>query len=89
MKNQGKNMSVLQDVIDTLLMEKPLDIKHHDHPLSGKYIGLRECHITPDWLLIYAADHKQLILTAIVPEPITICLKSKSSDNCQDMYLII
>lgn len=65
MKSQGKDMSVLQDVIDTLLMEKPLDIKHHDHPLSGKYIGLRECHITPDWLLIYAADHKQLILTAI------------------------
>ena len=65
MKSQGKDMSVLQNVIETLLMEKPLDIKHRDHSLSGKYIGFRECHITPNWLLIYATDHKQLILTAI------------------------
>ena len=65
MKSQGKDMSVLQNVIETLLMEKPLDIKHRDHSLSGKYIGFRECHITPNWLLIYATDRKQLILTAI------------------------
>ncbi|MBQ6610418.1 MAG: type II toxin-antitoxin system YafQ family toxin [Oscillospiraceae bacterium] len=64
MKSQGKDMSLLEDVIDTLLEEKPLEAKHCDHPLSGSYIGFRECHILPDWLLIYAINHGQLILTA-------------------------
>ena len=64
MKSQGKDMSLLEDVIDTLLEEKPLEAKHRDHPLSGSYIGFRECHILPDWLLIYAINHGQLILTA-------------------------
>ena len=64
MKSQGKDMSLLKDVIDTLLEEKPLEARHRDHPLSGSYIGFRECHILPDWLLIYAVNHEQLILTA-------------------------
>ena len=64
MKSQGKDMSLLENVIDTLLEEKPLEAKHRDHPLSGSYIGFRECHILPDWLLIYAINHGQLILTA-------------------------
>ncbi len=64
MKSQGKNMSLLEDVVDTLLEEKPLEARHRDHPLSGSYIGFRECHILPDWLLIYAVNHEQLILTA-------------------------
>lgn len=63
-KSQGKDMSLLENVIDTLLEEKPLEAKHRDHPLSGSYIGFRECHILPDWLLIYAVNHEQLILTA-------------------------
>jgi len=45
MKKQGKDMTLLQDVIDDLLAEKVLDKKHHDHPLSGNYEGFRECHI--------------------------------------------
>ena len=64
MKKQGKNMYLLETVINDLLNEKILDEKYHDHPLSGNYIGFRECHILPDWLLIYAIDHEQLILTA-------------------------
>ena len=64
MKKQGKNMYLLETVINDLLNEKVLDEKYHDHPLSGNYIGFRECHILPDWLLIYAIDHEQLILTA-------------------------
>ena len=64
MKSQGKDMSLLEDVIDTLLEEKPLEARHRDHPLSGSCIGFRECHILPDWLLIYAINHGQLILTA-------------------------
>ena len=51
-------------MIDDLLLEQTLDAKHHDHALSGNYIGFRECHILPDWLLIYAVDKGQLVLTA-------------------------
>ena len=64
MKKQGKDMSLLQTVIDDLLEEKVLDPKYRDHALAGNYIGFRECHILPDWLLVYAADHEQLILVA-------------------------
>ena len=64
MKKQGKDMSLLGEVIDILLAENSLDEKYRDHPLSGNYMGFRECHILPDWLLIYAIDKNQLILTA-------------------------
>ena len=64
MKKQGKDLSLLESVIDDLLNEKVLDEKHSDHPLAGNYLGFRECHIQPDWLLIYAIDQNQLILTA-------------------------
>ena len=64
MKKQGKDLSLLESVIDDLLSEKTLEAKYHDHALSGNYIGFRECHILPDWLLIYAIDKGQLVLTA-------------------------
>ena len=64
MKKQGRNMLLLKSVIDDLLEEKTPDGKYQDHPLVGNYTGFRECHIQPDWLLIYAIDHDQLILTA-------------------------
>lgn len=64
MKKQGKDLSLLAKVINTLLAEKPLNEKHCDHALAGNYIGFRECHIQPDWLLIYAIDQGELILTA-------------------------
>ena len=63
-KNRGLNMDLLKEVIDTLLAEKPLDEKYRDHALVGNYAGFRECHIQPDWLLIYRADKDTLILTA-------------------------
>ena len=63
MKKQGKNLSLLEFVIGTLLKEEPLPEKHHDHGLSGKYTGFRECHIQPDWLLMYKQDKDRLILT--------------------------
>jgi len=58
-------MSLLQFVIDELLAERVLDEKYRDHALVGNYAGFRECHIQPDWLLLYAVDHGQLILTAL------------------------
>lgn len=63
-KKRGYDMSLLEIVIDTLLAEKALDERYRDHRLTGNYSGFRECHILPDWLLIYAVDNGNLILTA-------------------------
>lgn len=48
MKKRGKNLKLLQEVIDTLFEGKLLDAKYKDHALVGNYIGFRECHIQPD-----------------------------------------
>ena len=53
----------LEYVVDTLAAESQLDEKYHDHPLSGNWAGYRECHIRPDWLLIYGIDDNKLILS--------------------------
>ena len=63
-KKRGYNLSLLEEVLNTLLDGKSLDAKYHDHALTGNYLGFRECHILPDWLLIYAIDNGTLILTA-------------------------
>lgn len=60
----GADMKKLDDVLQTLCAEEPLSEKHRDHALVGDYIGFRECHVTPDWLLVYAIDKGKLILTA-------------------------
>jgi len=60
----GLPMHLLDEILETLLAEKPLDPKYNDHALKGDYQGFRECHIQPDWLLIYAIDKGTLILTA-------------------------
>jgi mRNA interferase YafQ len=48
--------SELNAIIEKLANDRPLDIKYKDHPLKGKYFGFRECHIQPDWLLIYKKE---------------------------------
>lgn len=53
MKKRGYDMSLLKEVVRMLETGIPLDEKYHDHPLDGDFIGSRECHIRPDWLLIY------------------------------------
>ena len=63
-KKRGFNLLLLEKLIDTLLQEQPLDMKFCDHELSGQYKGFRECHIQPDWLLIYRIEHKQAVLVA-------------------------
>lgn len=63
-KKRGYNLSLLQDILDKLCAKEPLEPKHRDHALSGLYKGFRECHIQPDWLLIYAIDDDRLILVA-------------------------
>jgi mRNA interferase YafQ len=49
-------------VIEMLAGEKPLPEKYHDHPLSGECLGHRDCHIRPDWLLLYRREPGRLIL---------------------------
>ena len=53
-KKRGFDISLLTDIIKKLAAGEPLPEKNRDHQLSGDYAGCRECHITPDWLLIYA-----------------------------------
>lgn len=63
MKKQGRDMGLLRNIVNILAAEKPLDPIYKDHPLSGKYIGQRECHIQSDWLLVYKVEKKELRLT--------------------------
>ena len=59
---QGLDLNELYTVVNVLASEKKLDEKYKDHNLSGKYKGYRECHIEPDWLLIYRVNRKSLEL---------------------------
>lgn len=59
---RGYNVKLMEDVINKLAKQEQLPEKNRDHALSGDYIGLRECHITPDWLLIYGINNEELIL---------------------------
>jgi mRNA interferase YafQ len=53
MEKRGKSIDKLKAVIRQLIEEKPLEVKYNDHPLKGNYVDTRECHIEPDWLLVY------------------------------------
>ena len=61
-KKRGKNMSSMKKIINDLINEVQLDMKYKDHALVGSYKGDRECHIEPDWLLIYTIKGCDLIL---------------------------
>ncbi len=63
-KKRGYNLSLLNEVVQTLPEEKPLNKKYYDHALTGKYTKHRECHIQPDWLFIYRINDSKLILVA-------------------------
>jgi len=60
MLKRGKDPKKLKIVIKTLLSEQPLEQKYKDHKLIGNYKDRRECHIEPDWLLIYKASDKEI-----------------------------
>lgn len=63
-KKRGYDLTRLEKVLSKLVSGEELDSKYKDHSLIGDYIGFRECHIQSDWLLIYAIDENNLILTA-------------------------
>jgi mRNA interferase YafQ len=62
LKKRGYDMSLLKEVVRMLESGIPLDEKHHDHQLTADFAGSRECHIRPDWLLIYKYSNEFVIL---------------------------
>jgi mRNA interferase YafQ len=62
LKSSNRDEDELLAVIEVLAMEQPLETKFRDHALTGDYTGCRECHIRPDWLLVYQATNSDLIL---------------------------
>lgn len=61
-QRRGYDISLLTDIIKKLAEGEVLPEKNKDHNLTGNYIGCRECHITPDWLLIYEISDGDLFL---------------------------
>lgn len=62
-KKQGKDLDKLFEIIEKLARGKTLEAKYRDHSLTGDYKGTRECHIEPDWLLIYEIFEDVLVLS--------------------------
>ncbi len=65
MKKRGLDLSALDEVVDLLRQGRQLDETYRDHGLSGNYAGFRECHVKPDWLLIYLVENDILTLTLV------------------------
>jgi mRNA interferase YafQ len=64
-KKRGLPKKELDEVIKQLAEDKPLPIKNQDHKLKGNFSNLRECHIRPNWLLVYKKDKEILTLVLI------------------------
>ena len=61
-KKQGRDIDRLYAVIEKLADDEPLEQKYRDHDLNGNYKGCRECHVEPDWLLVYEVMDDVLVL---------------------------
>jgi len=61
-KKRGYDISLLTEIIRKLASGKQLPEKNYDHPLTGNFAGCRECHVAPDWILIYELDKNELYL---------------------------
>lgn len=62
MKKRGKDMSKLKEVVGKIVRGEELEARYRDHTLVGQYKGTRECHIEPDWLLIYELAPDEVVL---------------------------
>ena len=62
MRRRGKDIGKLKIVVGRLAQGKALDAKHRDHALTGMWKNYRDCHIEPDWVLIYSMDRNNLRL---------------------------
>ena len=67
-KKRGLNLELLSVVVNTLAAQQPLDIKYRDHNLTGNYRDFRECHIEPDWLLVYRTETFTLVARIVTSE---------------------
>ena len=61
-RKRGLNLDVLRTVVNILASGEKLDRKYRDHDLTGEYAGFRECHMQPDWLLVYRIEQEELDL---------------------------
>jgi mRNA interferase YafQ len=61
-KKRGLDLKLLKTVVDTLAKGETLDVRYRDHRLTGNYRNFRECHIEPNWLLVYRVDDDELKL---------------------------
>ena len=59
---RGYNLDLLDEVVEKLANQQKLEERYRDHDLSGNYAGFRECHIQPDWLLVYRIDGDAVLL---------------------------
>lgn len=64
-RKRGLDISLLEDVIEKLRLDQPLEAMHRNHELTGNFKGVWECHIQPDWLLLYLKDNGVLVLTLV------------------------
>jgi len=62
MRKRGADMKKLQEAIEKLVNEEKLDARFKDHPLQGKFAEAHDCHINPNWILIYAIVDNELRL---------------------------
>jgi mRNA interferase YafQ len=62
MQRQGRELERLKRVLEALVQEEPLATKYRDHVLVGQYRGTRECHLEPDWVLIYELSETEIVL---------------------------
>ena len=61
-RRRGYDLDLLHGVVDLLATPRMLPAAHRDHPLKGVWKGRRECHVQPDWLLVYEATEHELVL---------------------------
>jgi mRNA interferase YafQ len=61
LQRRGKDIEKLKQVLAVLINEEPLAERYRDHPLKGNYRNRRECHLEPDWLLIYKLYNDEII----------------------------
>lgn len=64
-RKRGLDVNLLNGIVNSLQKGESLDAKYCDHALTGDYKGHRECHIQPDWLLVYRINEDYLILTLV------------------------
>ena len=62
LKKRGKDLEKLGNVVRLLAADEPLEEKHRDHALIGRWVGSRDCHVEPDWILIYRNESASLYL---------------------------